>query len=261
MDARRERDGFTILVTCPDALLPAVRIDEEAMTRVFVNLLDNAMKYSGRSRRIRVDLSCRDEGVAVAVSDFGIGIAPEEHERIFDRFYRTTAPADDGVAGTGLGLAIVRQVVHAHGGRVEVDSRPGRGATFTVVIPAAGASAVRAGVDVPARRRARGWKPGPGLKAPDRGAVSRILIVEDDRSLATALSEGLQYEGHVTLLARDGAAGLRLAGQGGIDLVILDVMLPGVDGVDVCRGCDHAGARSPSSCSPRRARSSTRSSA
>ena len=65
--------------------------------------------------------------------------------------------------------------------------------------------------------------------------MSRILIVEDDLSLATVLSEGLQYEGHTTLLARDGAAGLRLAGQHGIDLVILDVMLPEVNGVEVCR--------------------------
>ena len=75
--------------------------------------------------------------------------------------------------------------------------------------------------------------------------MSRILIVEDDRSLATALSEGLQYEGHVTLLARDGAAGLRLAGQGGIDLVILDVMLPGVNGVDVCRRLRSRGSTIP----------------
>ncbi len=75
--------------------------------------------------------------------------------------------------------------------------------------------------------------------------MSRILIVEDDRSLATALSEGLQYEGHVTLLARDGAAGLRLAGQGGIDLVILDVMLPEVNGVDVCRRLRSRGSTIP----------------
>lgn len=75
--------------------------------------------------------------------------------------------------------------------------------------------------------------------------MSRILIVEDDRSLATALSEGLQYEGHVTLLARDGAAGLRLAGQEGIDLVILDVMLPGVNGIDVCRRLRSRGSTIP----------------
>ena len=65
--------------------------------------------------------------------------------------------------------------------------------------------------------------------------MSRILIVEDDLSLATALSEGLQYEGYTTLVARDGAAGLRLAGQSGVDLIILDIMLPEVNGVEVCR--------------------------
>ncbi len=75
--------------------------------------------------------------------------------------------------------------------------------------------------------------------------MGRILIVEDDRSLATALSEGLQYEGHATLLAQDGAAGLRLAGQDGIDLVILDVMLPVVDGVEVCRKLRSRGSTIP----------------
>lgn len=75
--------------------------------------------------------------------------------------------------------------------------------------------------------------------------MSRILIVEDDRSLAAALSEGLQYEGHATLLARDGVAGLRLAGQDGIDLVILDVMLPEMSGVDVCRKLRSRGSTIP----------------
>lgn len=145
VDARRDRDGFTISVDCPEDLLPVVRVDEQAMTQVFVNLLDNAMKYSGRSRRIRVDLARRDDRVAVAVADFGIGIAPDEHERIFNRFYRTNEADDDGVAGTGLGLAIVRQVVHAHGGRIEVDSRLGCGATFVVLIPVAAAAADREG--------------------------------------------------------------------------------------------------------------------
>ena len=75
--------------------------------------------------------------------------------------------------------------------------------------------------------------------------MSRILIVEDDLSLATVLSEGLQYEGHTTLVAQDGAAGLRLAGQHGIDLVILDVMLPQVNGVEVCRKLRSQGSTVP----------------
>jgi signal transduction histidine kinase len=114
--------------------LPEVRVDAEAMIQVFVNLLDNAMKYSGRCRQVCVDMRHRGGDVAVYVVDGGIGIAPAEQTRIFDEFYR--AAGSHGVAGTGLGLAIVRQIVFAHGGRVEVASRLGCGATFTVLLPA-----------------------------------------------------------------------------------------------------------------------------
>ena len=84
----------------------------------------------------------------------------------------------------------------------------------------------------------------PGA-AGNKDTVSRILIVEDDLSLATVLSEGLEYEGHATLVARDGAAGLRLAGRHGIDLIILDVMLPEVNGLDVCRSLRARGSTVP----------------
>ena len=81
--------------------------------------------------------------------------------------------------------------------------------------------------------------------AGNKNTVSRILIIEDDLSLGTVLSEGLQYEGHTTLVARDGAAGLRLAGQRGIDLIILDIMLPGVNGVEICRRIRAQGSTVP----------------
>ena len=155
IDARRERDGFTISATCPDTLLPAVRIDAQAMRQVFVNLLDNAMKYSGRSRRVCVAMVQRGRWVAVSVTDSGVGIAPDDHERIFQEFFRATVAGDTGVGGTGLGLAIVRHVVQAHEGQVELDSRLGCGATFTVLIPIADAAtdrmsaAVETGVDRP----------------------------------------------------------------------------------------------------------------
>ena len=131
VDARRERDGFTISVSWPDSILPTIGIDVQAMTQVFVNLLDNAMKYSGRAR-------CEDH-VAVRVADFGIGIAPDDHERIFRQFYRTTAAVDKSVHGTGLGLSIAHHVVQAHGGSIDVDSRLGHGASFVVRIPVASA--------------------------------------------------------------------------------------------------------------------------
>lgn len=145
IETRRADGRFTIAVTSPDTGLPEVRVDAAAMTQVFVNLLDNAMKYSGRCRRIRMELRRRGGAVEVAVADGGVGIAPDDQGRIFDEFYRAPA-GNPGVAGTGLGLTIARHVVRAHGGRIAVDSRPGHGATFTVLLPAAA---------VPVRRQVR----------------------------------------------------------------------------------------------------------
>ena len=123
-------------MSAPDIRLPEVWIDASATTHVFVNLLDNAMKYSGSCRRVHVEQRRRGAEVVVAVVDGGIGIAPDDQGQIFDEFYR--APAGSaGVPGTGLGLAIARHVVQAQGGRIEVESRLGHGATFTVRLPAA----------------------------------------------------------------------------------------------------------------------------
>ena len=134
VDTRRAQGGFTITVTAPETRLPEVWIDASAMAQVFVNLLDNAMKYSGSCRRVRVDLCRRGNEVAIAVVDGGIGIAPDNQERIFEEFYRVVA-GSTGVAGTGLGLAIVRHVVEAQGGRIVVESCLGHGATFKVLLP------------------------------------------------------------------------------------------------------------------------------
>lgn len=147
VDTRRKHEGFTIAVTSSGTDLPEVRVDAAAMTHVFVNLLDNAMKYSGGSRRIRVELGRSGADVSVAVADEGVGIAPEDRGRIFDEFFRGDE-TNDGVAGTGLGLAIVRHVVQSHAGRIAVDSGVGCGATFTVLLPV-GAAPHRHQVDVP----------------------------------------------------------------------------------------------------------------
>ena len=158
VDTRRQREDFTISVDWPHTLLPVVRVDAQAMRRVLVNLLDNAMKYSGRSRRICVQLALREDCVAVSVADSGIGIASEDHERIFQQFYR--AATAEGMRGTGLGLAIVRHVMHAHGGRVEVDSRVGIGAKFTVLIPVSDRAADREVSGVSAAVENVGFKAG-----------------------------------------------------------------------------------------------------
>lgn len=151
VDTRRARSGFTISISSPPTRLPRVKVDATAMTRVFVNLLDNAMKYSVESREVRVNLRDGGDEVSVAVADSGIGIASDDRERIFDEFYRVAA-GSSGVPGTGLGLAIVRHVVQAHRGRIEVSSRLDHGTTFMVVLPAVAEVPEQVGLTSPGDR-------------------------------------------------------------------------------------------------------------
>jgi signal transduction histidine kinase len=104
---------------------------------VLLNLVDNAVKYAGDGGEVSVKLSRAPGAVALAVSDHGAGIAPEEQMRIFERFYRATAARTRNVRGSGIGLALVKHIAEAHGGRVEVESAVGQGATFTVYLPVA----------------------------------------------------------------------------------------------------------------------------
>ena len=129
-----EQSGFQIEVTA-DGELPPVPADRDAIQQAILNLLSNAMKYSGESRRIGLHL-CRENGAAVIrVVDHGIGIPREEQRRIFQRFYRAPSAENQRLPGTGLGLTLVEHIVKAHGGSVGVRSEPGEGSTFTIRLP------------------------------------------------------------------------------------------------------------------------------
>jgi two-component system phosphate regulon sensor histidine kinase PhoR len=112
-----------------------VRGDSEALARAVRNLLDNAVKYSPASSPVRVEVSAEGQQVAVSVRDEGDGIAKTEQRRIFGKFVRGSSSRDLNVKGTGIGLAMVRHIVEAHGGSVVVDSGPGRGSRFTILLP------------------------------------------------------------------------------------------------------------------------------
>jgi two-component system phosphate regulon sensor histidine kinase PhoR len=117
--------------------LPPVRMDEGAMTLVLLNLVDNAVKYAGDGGEVAVRLRRVPGAVALSIADRGSGIAYVEQRRIFERFYRSENARARNVRGSGIGLALVKHIAEAHGGRVEVESVPGRGATFTVYVPVA----------------------------------------------------------------------------------------------------------------------------
>ena len=115
--------------------IPQFEADEDSLVTVLRNLLDNAYKYSGEPKSIRVRAWHEDSRVRFAVTDNGIGIAPREQKKIFRRFYQVDRRLSRQTGGVGLGLSIVEFIIRSHGGTVAVESRPGAGSTFTVCLP------------------------------------------------------------------------------------------------------------------------------
>ncbi|HEV2664789.1 MAG TPA: HAMP domain-containing sensor histidine kinase, partial [Blastocatellia bacterium] len=130
-----EQNGFTVRLDRPSLPLPLVVIDPDAIAQAFINLLDNAVKYSGGSKEIGVKLAEQGDAVTISVIDHGVGIAGEEREKVFEKFYRVGDCLVHDVKGSGLGLSIVKHIVEAHHGRVTVESEPGRGSAFIINLP------------------------------------------------------------------------------------------------------------------------------
>ena len=135
-DFRAQLASSDRLVVSADAHGVRVGADREAMSRALWNLLDNAAKYSPESAPIHLDLAADDRHVRISVRDHGPGIPPAERKQIFKRFYRGADTMKSGVKGTGIGLATVHLIVRAHHGEIHLDTPPGNGCTFTIVLPA-----------------------------------------------------------------------------------------------------------------------------
>lgn len=117
-------------------LEPAVvQGDKEHLRRLILNLIDNGIKYTPQDGSVSLSLHTQGEWALLRVADSGVGISAAELGHIFSRFYRSTETRDRDQRGVGLGLSIVRSIAHAHGGRIEVDSLPGKGSTFSVLLP------------------------------------------------------------------------------------------------------------------------------
>jgi signal transduction histidine kinase len=128
------QQGFTLAVSIEPELAP-VMADGDALEQAILNLLANAMKYSGAAREIELLLRRSSDGAVIEVVDRGIGIAASDQPLIFDKFYRVRSTHVDRIAGTGLGLTLAAHIIKAHGGRLNVASKLGEGSVFSICLP------------------------------------------------------------------------------------------------------------------------------
>jgi signal transduction histidine kinase/CheY-like chemotaxis protein len=227
-----------------DETLPLVLGDAGQLQQVLMNLIGNAsqaIEQRGKGGIIRLNTKCIDLGrsAQLEVSDDGPGIPPAIAARIFDPFF-TTKPAG---MGTGLGLAIVLGVVREHGGEVKVASPPGGGTMFTLQFPAAPADQTRTPALLETRREPKAdivpaWQvlaeaqrsPLAGSAEPAPKTATRVLVVEDEPTVARLISDVLEDEGFQVEALLDGYEALERAARASYDLVICDMKMPGLDG-------------------------------
>ena len=203
--------------------LPRLFADRHQMQQVLLNLATNAeqamLAAHGRGAlTVRTHLDRDHEFVVLEVSDSGPGIAPDVRTRIFDPFF-TTKPTGKG---TGLGLTVAYAIVQEHGGRIQVESPAGGGTTFIVEIPVTGAEAAEPFVR-------------PAMPPMDAVRGASVLLVEDERALASAVADALRDAGLAVDLAPDGQAALSLMRNADYDVVICDLKMPRVDGMTLYR--------------------------
>jgi CheY-like chemotaxis protein len=206
-----------------DARVPAnirpVMVDPDRIVQALVNLLSNAVKFAPARSTVTVTITGTDHVVTVAVADQGEGIAPENLNRLFQKFQQVDSSSSRRKGGTGLGLAITRAIVEQHGGRIFVDSELKKGTRFSFTLPAA--------TELEAAAVA------PVVIALDGSAslvVRRVLVVDDDDDFRTLMRSQLSHAGYVVLDARDGASAIQIARTTKLDLITVDLLMPGLDG-------------------------------
>ena len=193
--------------------------DPVRLAQVFSNLLSNASKYSDAGAQVRLTASLGDGTVTVAVLDDGIGIAPEMLPHVFEMFSQASQAIGRSQGGLGIGLALVKGLVELHGGRVEAHSDGRRGSRFTVTLPV-----VVAPVDAAVSTGIRDLSP-----------ARRVLVVDDNRDSADSLALLLTTLGHDVRAVYDGESAIGEAGRFRPHVVLLDLGMPGLDGLETAR--------------------------
>ena len=221
------------LVKEVDADLPPVTGDRDRLIQVVINLISNAVKFTDKGTII-CRAARRGSDLVVSVVDTGLGIAPADQPKVFERFKQVGDTLTDKPKGTGLGLPICKEIVEHHGGRVWVESEIGRGSTFSFTLPVAAEQVV--GVPAPVELAAliRQLRDQVVVTTPRRAdRQPRILVVDDDPNIRELLTQELSEAGYQVRVAGNGREALAHVRGERPDLIVLDVMMPEMNGFDV----------------------------
>ena len=213
-------DRHALEIHVPDEEI-GLYADQDRLSQVFSNLLNNAVKYSASGSPITLTATSDGDSVEIAVTDSGIGLAPGKTEEIFEAFAQIDTSVERSRGGLGIGLTLVKRIVELHGGRIVAHSEGlGKGSRFTVALPLE---------PIPA---------GVGVTAPAQSTLNvrcRALIVDDNRDSADTMAMMLQMLGHETECIYDPRQTTDMVASFDPDIVFLDIGMPGLSGYDVAR--------------------------
>ncbi len=239
-----ERAGLIFTIDCVPLPQP-VYVDRDMWEKIVLNLLSNALKFTFEGG-VRVALKANGQFVELKIEDTGTGIPPSELTHIFERFHRVPGARGRSIEGSGIGLALVQELVNLHGGSIAVESEVSKGTSFTITVPfgtehlpldkvkaAAMSRATAPGSDAFVAEALR-WPSDGHVASPDAGAatgshVERLLLVDDNADMREYVKRllGGRYQ---VATASDGLEALRSAVAQPPDLILSDVMMPGLDG-------------------------------
>lgn len=221
------------LVKAVDPELPALTGDRDRLVQVVINLISNAVKFTDEG-----SVTCRAErrgtDLVVSVVDTGVGIAPADQPKVFERFKQVGDTLTDKPKGTGLGLPICKEIIEHHGGHVWVESAVGQGSTFAFSLPLTDAPAVETGGPVQLAALLRQLRDQVAVTTPrtsDR--QPRILVVDDEANIRELLTQEFTEAGYAVDTAANGREAVARVRTERPDLVVLDVMMPEMNGFDV----------------------------
>ncbi|MCB0343758.1 MAG: response regulator [Bdellovibrionales bacterium] len=199
-------------------------VDPRHIRQVLINIMSNAVKYTPSGGAVTLNAEIVGDKALISVKDTGVGISKEDMKRLFNRFERADDSYSRDQVGTGIGLSLTKHLVELNGGRIDVESAPGVGSTFTILAPLADANSLAEGVSEQDTEE---------LSEEARLAGLNVLIVEDNKMTCEVLKTIVEKAGGTAHVANDADGGKKLAKEHSLDAALIDLAMPGESGIDL----------------------------